>query len=194
MCKHVCSNKIVYFTISALAVVSVTDNISMALILNRLLWAPSFSLSQAKDWLCSVWLPSSVLIEQVRKALNRFYRLLSPRISSTLAQAWSLPWLFVREVMFVLEICCGLLLTRKLYFPFFLSSILCPCHWWLSVRSKGKDFSACVLNYSDLFSALLELEACVLSKTMTTEVSGQFFLSEHTGTCFLVCLWSYNFL
>lgn len=38
MCKHVCSNKIVYFTISVPAVASLlpTDNISMALFLKGL--------------------------------------------------------------------------------------------------------------------------------------------------------------
>lgn len=55
MCKHVCSNKIVYFTISALAVVSLllTDNISMGFVLKGPLWAPSFALTQAKDCLCT---------------------------------------------------------------------------------------------------------------------------------------------
>lgn len=59
--------------------------------------------------------------------------------------------------MFVSENCCGLLLTGKLSFPFFLSS--CASVIDVSVISKDRDFSAFVLNYSDLFSAL-QSEAC----------------------------------
>lgn len=43
-----------------------------------------------------------------------------------MAQAWSLPWLCVREVMFV----SGLLLTAKLSFPFSLlscASVIADC-------------------------------------------------------------------
>lgn len=92
--------------------------------------------------------------------------------------------------MFVSENCCGLLLTGKLSFPFFLSS--CASVIDVSVISKDRDFSAFVLNYSDLFSAL-QSEACG-----TAEVPGQSLLSKDTGTrflvCFLVCLGAYNFV
>lgn len=84
MCKHVCSNKIVYFTISALAVISLlmTDNIGMASFLKGLCELLHFPLPRPRTGsaLADFQAVCTVLAEQVSKALTCFYCLLSPRI------------------------------------------------------------------------------------------------------------------
>lgn len=76
MCKHVCSNKIVYFTISALAVVSLllTDNISTGFILKGLCGLLHFPLLRPRTGsaLCGFQAMCTVLIEQVSEALTHF--------------------------------------------------------------------------------------------------------------------------